>query len=149
MQDYVAEANIKKAEIEQSISEQMTNAIKEKNALIDQIYQQQGIDENTKQQQAAQITSMYDTLLTAQGNTLAEVKAKYGDKVLGMFANQIGRDQEVNAPSLMDKVTEAQRTAANTNATSRFNTIKTVVQDIDANILPFIMHDIAVMQQSG
>lgn len=149
LQDYVAEANIKKAEIEQSISEQMTNAIKEKNALIDQIYQQQGIDENTKQQQAAQITSMYDTLLTAQGNTLAEVKAKYGDKVLGMFANQIGRDQEVNAPSLMDKVTEAQRTAANTNATSRFNTIKTVVQDIDANILPFIMDDIAVMQQSG
>lgn len=149
LQDYVAEANLKKAEIEQSISEQMTNAIKEKNALIDQIYQQQGIDENTKQQQAAQITSMYNTLLTAQGNTLAEVKAKYGDKVLGMFANQIGRDQEVNAPSLMDKVTEAQRTAANTNATSRFNTIKTVVQDIDANILPFIMDDIAVMQQSG
>lgn len=149
LQDYVAEANLKKAEIEQSISEQMTNAIKEKNALIDQIYQQQGIDENTKQQQAAQITSMYDTLLTAQWNTLADVKAKYGDKVLWMFGNQIARDQEVNAPSLMDKVTEAQRTAANTNATSRFNTIKSVVQDIDANILPFIMDDIAVMQQSG
>ena len=55
LSDYVRDAELRKTEIEQDIQQEIINAVKERDALIDQVYQQQNIDENTKQQQAAQI----------------------------------------------------------------------------------------------
>lgn len=151
LSDYVRDVRQQKAEIEQQITQEMTNAIKEKNTLIDSIMQQQAVDENTKQQQAVQITNLYNNLLNNQANALAEVRSKTSDKVLSMFTPTIWREQQIEEWNIQATISEQDRQRANSSSLFRTNYIlEQVNSNIDANLAPYIVeyiNDLKAMWQ--
>jgi hypothetical protein len=54
---------LKRAELMQQAQEAMTNALKEKAILQDQILQQEGIDAVTKQNMVQQVNTMYQNMI--------------------------------------------------------------------------------------
>lgn len=147
LSDYTRDVRLQRAEIEQQMATEMVNAVKEKNALIDSIMQQQAVDENTKQQQVAQITNLYNNLLQNQAASLSELRARTSNQVLNMFTPTIDREAAVAQWDLTAELSEQERQRANTDPAFRTQYILDKTNEsVDANLAPYILEYINDMK---
>lgn len=152
--DYRRNADLQRAELEQEIQQKYIDAIREKQGIIDSIFQDQSLNENAKQQYAAQINSIYnsitDNLTTAYNN----IQSQYQQTVQSILSPYVSTEAWAQALYTQDKVQKdldkINYQYAFAGPLERTNFIMNYINsNVDKNLAPYVMQAVREQYKRG
>jgi len=142
MQDYVMNVELKRTELMEQAQEAMTNALKEKAALQDQITQQQWVDAVTKQNMAQQVNTMYQNMVNGYADRVTQANTQFDTAIQNARAKQLEIDIQKKLPLIQEEwardLTATQKASANSDPQYRYQYILDKFGEIDSNLKSFV-----------
>lgn len=153
MQDYTMNVELKRSELMQQAQEAMTNALKEKSTLQDQILQQQGIDAVTKQNMVQQVNTMYQNMINGYAEKVNQANAQYDSAIQNARAKQVEVDLQRKLPLIQEEAAKdlnaTQKASANSDPQYRYDYVLNKFGELDANLKSFVANLMGKYKSNG
>lgn len=145
--DYRRNADLQRSTLEQEIQQKYIDAMKEKQSILDSIYQDASINENTKQQYAAQVNSIYNGITDNMTSAYNNIENQYNQTIQANLSPYISVEAGAQRAITQDKV---QKDLEKINYQYAFSgpmertqfILNYVNQNVDKNLAPYVMEQI-------